>query len=860
MSNPVLTIGNSIPVPADPEVIRTTYTRIVYSSEKFYTYGKGEFDPTYTTYDPTKMGEEFYIFIRMDNALGPGGLPPGVKPDFVTGTPTTGSWSSLKEAPSGFITAVNSVMPRIIVPSEILVDNGIKTYQNLAKAVYKDGGVWKDLFNWELVTLNTTPILDTDTFKYAQIAGYHGSQYVSSKAKDDTVAENTMIMKLENPPSPPLGSAHDWLKADSSNLVVGGAFELMLNIVPSRAATADPADVAKKKWKVTIEFGEVVIIIDDTGSSDVSIGDTVPPIPYADHNTTKVNLAQGKGKMGPPQVEHIHEKEPYILLVYPVWNGLVIASGVQDAYATVFSSSYFVPKIKKASIRNAPYSVWFDPTAPAAVEVNCGTAVGNADWVLVDFGSKMTLTAENCRFDAAYVPCFFSKKMWFDEWRLQNDDNPGTVSYTYDVYPIWTKNNTASSLTPVPTVIASTFAGTVADTHYTYEKWRLEQDHYNRYAGEIFASILKVSEKREFPIKNGNGNFDITWTGGTAGDSTPAGSWKDYVQSASVTVGLDGSSGQLTVDKYGKAGQLAVADQNIGAITLEVTTGANDTTIGSIFKGLGMGIADNRSTGGANWTVPLIGLEKKMDDMALINVPFFDGETLQVVGDYLCNYAGLIPDYTFADPTKQLGVSEEVNAVRFDWKAGTTVKQALEEVMDDLIHHYVVRDGKVYFYELDPITGLPITGLGTDWEPSYPSTKVVMYDASPDFEDLRNEIVVLGLEQVPDGKGTEIDNLPTWPRIVVRPNIATDPDVPWARTLVRPVPGLMTMVKFEELADKLAATFSVYELIGKTTIPGNADIRPYDQWGDFVIESVTNNLDFKAKTWTTDLQFMRKTR
>ena len=868
MSNPVLTIGDTIPLPA-PKVVRTTFTKVVYCEEKMGLYGKDQFDPTYTTFDPTKLGNEFYLFVRMDNALSATGLPPGTKPDFVTGTPTTGSWSSLKEAPSGFITAVKSVMPRIIVPSDILVDNGLKTYPNdLAKAAYKDGAVWKDLFNWELMTLNGVGIPLTDTFKYAQIAGFRSSQYVSSKAKDDTVAENIMVMKLENPSNPPLGSSHDWLKADSSNLVVGGAFVLMLNIVPSRAATADPADVAKKKWKVTIEFGEVVIIMDDTGSTEVSIGDTVPPVPYADHNTTKVNLAQGKGKMGPPQVEHIHEKDPYILLVYPVWNGLVIASGVQDAYATVFSSSYFVPKLKKVSILQTPYSIPFDPQAPAAIEVKCGTASTNPDWVLVDFGSKMTLTAENCRFDVAYVPCFFSKKMWFDEWRVYSKDQPPDISYTFDVYPIWTKNNTAADLMPAgtgPTIITTAFASTTPNTDYGYEKWRLEQDHYNRVSGEVFASIYRVTETNNNPIKNKNGNFDIVFTPDPdVGDPTPTGSWHDYVQSASVSIGLDGSNGQLTVDKYGIAGQFTIADQSIGAITLDVTTGANDTPdIGSIFQGLGMGIADSRNSGGATWTVPLIGLEKKLEDITLIMAPFVDGGTLQDIADYLCDFAGVIPDYGFANPAVQAGATNDIKAVRFDWKAGTTVKQALDELMADIDHWYVVRDGKVYFYELDGLTGLPTTGLGTDWEPTYPNTKVVMYDTTPDFEDMRNEIVVMGMEQKIDGEGTEVANLPSDIMMAVKNGYATTPDIPWTRILTYPVPSLVSapaMPVFNALADKLAARYSIYELLGKTSIPGNAKIRPYDQWGDFVIMTVTQTLDFKAKTWTTELEFMRKTR
>lgn len=868
MSNPTVTIDNSIPVPADPQVIRTTFTKIVYDSQKFFIYGEGEFDPTYSTFNPAKKGEEFFMWVPLDNALGAGGVPPGLQPDFVSDEawgpassgPNIGD-GGLRRSGSGFITAVKSVMPKIIIPSKILVDNGLVTPNDVWMAAYKEGSVWKGLFNWNLVTLNGAAPAGTESFKYASIGAYPGSQYVTVKGKDDKNAKNEMVIKLTNPTvawpaqPPPQGSDHLWLAGDSSNLVVGGAFVLMLNVVPTRPATADPQDVSKNPWSVTMEFGEVKMKVVDSGSTEVTIGIGSAS---GELNKTTVNLAEGKTKGGPPQQQHINDKEPFIILVYPVWNGIVIASGIQDARATVLSSSYYVPKLKEAAVLNQPYSNGFDPTAPAPVEVDVGGAYTDPTCVLVDFGNQLTLTAVNCRFDVAYLPCFFSRECWFDEWRLQSDDQDGVVTFTYNVYPIWTANGTATILDPAPSVDDSGVAGTIADTHYAYTKWRLRQDNFDRVGGAIFGSILEVVETRDFPIKNGNGNFDIVFTAADPGDPSPGG-WKDYIQSVNVSTTIDGSSGSMTIDKYGVAGQHAVADQSIGAIVI-TAQGGNGTQNGIIFKGLGMGIADNRTSGGALWTVPLIGLEKKMEDIALINVPFFDGDTLSVVGDFLCKYAGLIPDFTYANPSKQLGISEDVNVVRFDWKAGTTVRAALEEVMADLVHHYVVRDGYVYFYELDEVTGLPVNAGGTDWESTYPNTKVVMYDASPDFEDLRNEIAILGLEQIPDGQNTEIQGLPTFPRVAVRSNITTVPDVPWAKTLVRPIPGYMTMAEFDIYANKQAGMYSVYELIGKTTIPGNANIKPYDTWGDLIIYGVSHNLDFRSKTWTTDLEFMRKTR
>ena len=825
MSNPVVTIGTNIPTPSDPSVVRKTFARIVYDSQKFWNYADAEFG----SFDPTSKGEEFYVFVPF--------LDSNPQPSFVSND----SWTGLQKAPSGFITAVNSIMPKIIVPSQLLVDNGIVTPNDTFQGNWFDGAAFYENFSWDLVSLNGNPIGGSDVYKYAQVGPNYGSQYVSVKAKDDAVGAsgNHFIMTLEEPGNPP--PANDY----EGGLVVKGAFILMLNVVPSRPTSKTPSDASKSPWLITLEFGEVKMVITDSGSTEVVLGQTGG----GEENKTTINLAEGKAKNGPPQQQHMTEKDPYVILIYPVWNGIVIASGVQDAYATVFSSSYYVPKLKAASVMLDPYSNGFDPQAPAPVEVDAP-----AD-VMVDFGDKLTLTADNCRFETAYLPCYFSRKCWFDEWRMYSDDQSGVVTYDYYVYPIWTANNTSTTLNPAPTVTDSGYVGSIEETHYGTTKWRMEQNLFNRVGGEIFGSILRTDETWQFPIKNGNGSFNISSSGGSPGGT--GGSWTDYIQSVTVTINPEGSNGSITVDKYGYAGQHADVTQSIGAITIDAT-GAYGTFGGNIFQGFGMGIADSRSSDGATWTIPLIGLEKKLDDIMLINVPFFDGELFSKVIDFLTRYAGIIADTSHANPSIPLGVTDDIAAVRFDWKAGTTVRSALEDVMADTLHNYVVTDGVIKFYQLDSTTGLPVS-LGTDWKGNYPNYKTVMYDATPDFEDLRNEVVVLALQQIPEGQGTNIENMPAFPRIVAQ-TVSTVPDVPWAKTMVRPLPGMLDMTKITASASKLTASCSVYELIGKATIPGNAGIRPYDRWGNFVIYGVTHNIDLKSKVWTTDLEFMKNTR
>jgi len=846
MSNPVATIGNSIPTPSDPSVTRKTFSAIVFEQQTFLWYAENEYSPTYASFDPTDKGQRFFIFVLLEDALDPAKTGAG-KPQFVTAQ----SWNStVRNTGSGFLTGRYSVMPKLFIPSELLVDNGIKS-SGEAYFAFSDVAASTEAFNWDLLTLNGGAINVAQLIKYGQIGAYFGSQYVTVRAKDDASATNNLIMELNTPPVnlgniAPVSGPQGW---DAGHeLVVDGAFVLLLNVIPSRPASVPYDDVQSNPWTIKFEFGDIVMEMNQVGAMKVSFTNGVD----REENIQTVNLSEGKTKEGPPQQEHIDDKQPYVILVYPVWNGIIIMSGNQESPEVVKQSSTYIPMKRGRSVLLPPYSSGFDPTTPDAVEVGVGAGATNT---VPNFGTKMTVTANNVRFDLAYLPCFFSREMWFDEWFVASDDAPGTVDFTYNVYPIWTNNGTAATLAPVvPT--QSSYLGPVSNTSYWYVQWRLSMAKHDRYAGEILGSVLEIQEQRDFPIKNGNGSFSLAWAGGSPGDPSPT-SWTTYVQSLTVSVGVDGSSGSVSVDKYGVAGQDAIAAQSIGALTISLTGGFG-TVAGSIFQGIAMGISDQSSSDGATWEIPLVGLEKKFDDIALINVPFFDGEALSVAVRFLTKYAGINVDFSNAPmaAAERLGVSEDVNVARFDWKSGASVRSALEDVMNDTNYNYVVRDGTVYVYELDSY-GLPVYS-GPDWRPFYPDTKLVSISQQPDFEDLRNELVVIGLEQIPEGTGTDIAAIPLWPQFENRSTI-TVPDVPWAKSMVEAMPGASTPAEISDYADNLQRKTANYILSGRTTIPGNASIRPYDRWGSMYVMSVTHNVDFNTKTWTTDLEFMSGT-
>lgn len=819
MSNPTVTIGNSISGPSDPQLVRKAYHVIRFDGLRWTTYADGQEDD----FDPTGEGVEFIMWDLLGNHIE---NRPGIV--------SADTWESLSLARSGFLTARSSVMPKIIVPSRGLVDNGLANSDwTYFKSFFSGDEGDFEVFNWDLVAINGLPPTEEDLRECVSVGGFE-SQSLSVKAMDDGSGETTLNLELSEG-----GASGGLFGAIPDELVGHGAFQIMLNVVPHTSGTASISDESDSLWNVEIQFGDVTLELSDNGSCRVIVAGE------EDGNVGVANLSEAQAKECAPQKNNIKEGTPFTILVYPVWNGVVVSSGIQDSAENVATSSCFVPKIKSASIRNKPYSDDFDPKNPSEVEVGID---GGA--VLVDMGSSITMFCRNCSIDVAYVPCFFAPSARFDHFMvIAEGDSSDAISYKYNVYPYWTANGTDAVLEQLK-MEESEYPGPAPDSVYGYVPYEIVgPGELTRYALEVFAAVLEVEETREFPLRNANGSFNLQTGGSGAG---PGGSWTQYIQSVSVTLSVNGSSGSVTVDKLGAAGQSYEAPQSVGAFTINAS-GGFETVSGNIFMGLAMGVSENKSSSGAEWSIPLVGLEKKLDDMALINVPYFDGETFSTVVSFLCRYAGINHNLSGANGSIRLSISDDVNVPRFDWKTGTSVRSALEDVMQDTMHTFLVMDGAIYFYQVGA-DGLP-TSLGTNWKSQYPDTKMITYDASPDFDDLRNEIVVVAMQQIPDGEGVKVSDLPLFPRVEMRSS-NTNPNIPWAKSMFRSLPGALSPDEIANAADRLQGLSSKYILLGRTTIPGNANIRPFDRWGEYVIYSVSHTVDLQSKRWTTDLEFM----
>ena len=859
-TNPYLTFSNA-PVSSfffTPPP-RESWLQVVYSSQKFFTYALNEWEKVALgTFDPNAHGERFYMFVPLGTCydiIDPS-IPTIAKPDFISAM----AWNKeevgdsrrgLYWQASGFVNAVDSVMPKLFIPSIMLIENGsddVEAHGVARIRVTDAAGNLTDPFTWAMTGY-------TGSFGTIQ-ATQQTPYYLAWTGKNDSNDDNTVTFTLSEPINPPTGS---WYPSD---LVGQGAFCIALCVTPQNPAGVMPEALGQKTWNIAIDIGNIHLFLQEGGALTALLDDGNP---NTEKNSGSINLPDAAAAEGAPQNSQLTGKKVYNIVVYPVWNGIVVTSGIQDVRPSVNSSSMFVPKLKKAAILDSDYSTAFDPVNPPSspnwIEVGVGT--GATD-VMVSFGTAVTLAAKNCDFQVAYMPLYFSPRMWMDEWFLGSKDDPGVDTYTYDVWPIWTKNGTSYTLIPDDgTVIDSGIDGqSSAGTTYFYVPWRFEQDLVtpvpSRHSPQLFGTIMRTQDQSQTHIRNDDGAFTITVdVVGTPGDPSPTANWYDYITNVNTTIGVDGSSGSMTVDKYGFAGQEAAFSQSCGLVRLS-GTGGYGTTAGEFFIGYGMGIGETRSTEGATWQVPLVGQEQKLNDIALVNAPFVDGwVALKAFQFLLIYYAGINLEDNYGLSLVNLRVSENIQSPVFNWEAGRTLKSALDEICEDIQAVYVVERGLLRVFKVDSTTGLPINPSATDWEPYYPDVKIVSTDLTPQLDDLRNEIIVAGMENVTQGSGTNIANLPLFPRLYVLKQ-DTIPSIPWARRIVHVTQGVLTMSGsggLEDLADKIAAASRRYTTTGRTSIPGNANIKLYDNWGDSIIVSYTHNVDVQAKTWTTDLEF-----
>jgi hypothetical protein len=230
----------------------------------------------------------------------------------------------------------------------------------------------------------------------------------------------------------------------------------------------------------------------------------------------------------------------------------------------------------------------------------------------------------------------------------------------------------------------------------------------------------------------------------------------------------------------------------------------------------------------------------------LINPPFFDGWDFNHAIRYLCGYAG-VPCSTTSSWT--LSSSTDISSPRFDFKTGTTCMDAINTLCEDAGMMWVIQpNGIMEFHEIGA-NGLPIGSGGGGGDSS--AFTMVSYDTSPDFEDLRNQIVVVGMHQAGStARDTVSNGLPVYP-IIMTQSQQTTPEFAWMRGYLYSLPGYSDIDGVQRALNHLGSVSRIAEMTGSMSGPGRSGIRLLDGFGGGIVVGITHNIDLVSKTWTT---------
>ena len=843
--NPEIVIGSNFNIPSQGTFRRKLFTRQQFAGEPFFKHGAD-------TSQVFLVGQNTYFLHTMQNINS----SPASCPSFVSKESFSKTYRHL---PSGFLTAQMSLMPRLISPDQNIVDNS-----------YVDANEGEGDFNWDVdLTSDDKKGKSRSDFLSLTPEDSNRSVVVTRQKKSD----NVILYLLPGDSNIPPAKIPD---VDTRFIIGQGAFQIVLTMfdadVMSKATVSEGSPIPDDEGGKLIQASAdnkilpgVDVMMGDFKISISLNGRCVGSFQSGEKNAESINLIQGTGEECIPQAKSASSSaKTFALTVYPLWNGVVIQSGVQTAGNIINASAAYVPIVKKASLwdcaekktRGDGLSLPFDPDDESEVFIKTKL---KGKSLIPDLGGELSgisVVVKACSCKIAFAPLFFTKDMRLTHAISGNQDVKG-YSYKYTSYPIWTDNDSPYVLNqpefeyedsgnPGPAEFTSVFAND------PYLELFSRSAKYQRYAGEVFGTILRMEEEVTTPSSPSAQAY---------ANNIP--NWQDYITSVDLSLDLDSNSGTISFDKYGATGGNQDVDvlQDVGKITVSCTGAYNtnnktdrDNDLSLLFAGYTWEAGDSKTPSGSDVRLSLIGIEKRLSDVYLVNPPIFDGYRFSEVVDFLCRTAGVAYDLGSADSSVRLAISTDpIETVIYNYSTGTEVKQALDAICRDTAHGYVPIDGKLVFFQ-----------RGADGKPNYTGKtwtgfsgfSISSKDANPQFENLRNQIILIGMRQLTqDAQKNFPKDFPVFPLTSMVRN-QTTPDIPWKKGMCFTIPGYPTQEDLDKMADNIAKSASFYEELGSTTIPG-ANVKPLDVFMGHTVIGVGHNISLTDKSWTTTLNLQR---
>lgn len=846
---------------------------------------------------------------------------------------------------SGFITSRGSIMPRIIFPTDLFIQNGIVFNTEFDKESgnpnFTVDTSFGNCFNW------TITIKDGgETFNpFDKINSYgeiivteENFSFVNTSSCSDVIEKDKIMNRVyrlvdgEKDLSSFIYSLPDNYIPDDlekepyigGSEGKGGAFAICYNY--SGANTNDnneTEDEEKYTPTIKISHGEnIEFFIPNTGKIGATINDNI--------STGTITPVENTLKMG-QMLEKTFKGN--MVLFYPVWNGIAVSAGISDAetydsktgMTSVIDQGFIAfknPDVQMSDFCN-PLQSEYDTQNPSSIEVE---EKNSENSVKIEWNNNICLSMFNCFGSFAYMPVFFQKKLSFSVF-IRDDSGANIISMesvnptelsdelTYDhyMYPIYYDND--SGYTKPNKVIGKKLVLKESDgtdkeeqVYYRFD-FNFNSDKYQRRGIEIFGFIHQTKTRHKpRTIDNDNGrikDLDSSNNGAVkkfnsnhpnynsviVNEEIHGGEeqgWIKYATSINVNRSSDQTGGQIVLDKYAFIGQFDKIPQPVGEVRLRALGGNTKAyKMGSgegsnggegsdvFFTGIGFGIGHSDSSNSDTMDLTLHGIEKKLQDIKLINAPFFDGDPVGDVADYLAAFANIQIDfYTkggsgpswMEGRNAPLPRSSEFSSPNVNFQLGMPVFEAFNEICEktnklcffDRFGTLIIMDQNIYGVPIKVASAL--NSGNADW--NLDSEQIISVNLQPNFTNVYNQILTAGLRGTRKGGMTPFFDTENPVPLIEYSEVAKESiEIPWSRFIVSNENGFFTRSEIQRIHSVNKCQFTHYQLSGSLTIPGNAEIELFDSVKIdnnedffFYVTNINHNYQSSTRVWTTSLQ------
>lgn len=770
-------------------------------------------------------------------------------------------WTNeLSKYPSGIVTKNYTIIPQVVIIQKqldgIQIDNGVDNGKDKNKAA-KGGVDWKTEDTNATRTNLSTPdefgIINTKNLNFFAISSTSSS--TSGSTSSSTQDKNIKL-------SYTLSRESNFSYALMFDFV--GALQLkdgMENPGVEIGIKGDANDV------VFVSKGSQVIVT-LSGMSSVTGSVTSSTVGY--------NV---------PHIKNNVKIKPTTIFIYPIYNSLVVSSNLGGSIkqqngvaARVSDKTLNAIAVMSPSLANFP----------SGYSESSGISVNGPKF---NFTNSIKVTWINSYGLFCYCPITFAETVSFKYYffgQVKKPEGTEGVEVSYYAHPIFTDNGSGYSMS------SSITADSVQSSDIKgIWKFSFLMSGSNKglqlTPGEMFG-FIKVQKKHGTlkQIINGDGKYSQSFDSSktsllniigkpTRDFSDVTDGWSEYITNVQTSVNFEGMSGSITLDKYAMKSSLKeLPEQNIGAITLQAFGGAYDTftgntcygtqDIGLIFKGYALQTSNNVTENSATMNVTLVGVQKKLDDIKLINAPFWDGDKFKDVITYFQNYTCC--NFEFNDnfgtfDSYILPRSDNYQKPAINFSTGTSCLQAVRTVAEKCDLKMVIQpNGHIYFYETDE-QFIPYYVKGSDVIKSFDETQIISFDISPSLQNCFNSYATMGFLTT-STQQTQFDptEVGTIPGVILETSTRQIGfDFPWSRVISQVIPGWVTesQLQRQHAINKKRGRAQIYQ--GSVTVAGISNLFLYDKIKigglTYFITGINQNIDLQNKTWTTQLNIAR---